>query len=98
MCVPRSTVVKFFLFSVCLCEQQSTETALAAKDAVIGQLQRELQDLRAKLAVSTYTPSPPPPSPTEYILYSPQQEADNQLLQLSTSKAAELVSSHYDHY
>ena len=36
----------------CLSEQQSTAAALAAKDAVIGQLQRELQDLRAKLAVS----------------------------------------------
>jgi chromosome segregation ATPase len=49
--------------------QQATDAALAAKDGIIAQLQRELQDLRAKLA-----------------------EADDRLLHLTTSKAAELVS------
>ena len=32
--------------------QQDTAAAMAAKDAIIGQLKRELQDLHAKLAVS----------------------------------------------
>ena len=43
--------------------QQTTDAALAAKDGTIAQLKRELQELRAKLAVSA--PLPPTPTPFE---------------------------------
>ena len=72
-------------------EQQSTEAALAAKDATIGQLQRELQDLRAKLAVSTHTHTHTH-THTVYVYFISTQDADNRLLQVTTTKAAELVS------
>jgi len=52
--------------------QHDFEAALAAKDAIIEQLRRDLQEMQAKL-----------------------DEADEKLLHLTTSKAAELVSHWY---
>lgn len=63
-------VYKYFSLS-----QTDLEAALAAKNAVLEQLRREMRDLQAKL-----------------------EDAEEKILHLTTSKAAELASDVHIHW